>query len=77
MSDTYRKQVPPHLRSLPEQTLDALLRIEELLTRLVANTKAAPVDLYQAEYEKLCAVKASQADDTVEEEKPTGRRSRK
>lgn len=31
MTDTYRTQVPPHLRSLPEQTLDALLRIEEML----------------------------------------------
>lgn len=49
MSETYRKHVPPHERSLPEQTLDALLRIEEAMERVltglrvIAKGQAKPV----------------------------------
>lgn len=34
MAETFRQHVPPHLRNIGEQQLDALLRIEELLVRL-------------------------------------------
>jgi hypothetical protein len=37
LSDRARPQVANHIRSLPEQTLDALLRIEEVLTELRAD----------------------------------------
>lgn len=40
MSETFRQHVPPHLRNIGEQQLDALLRIEELLTALATRAQA-------------------------------------
>lgn len=43
-----RPQVANHLRTIPEQTLDALLRIEELLTPIAQGIKLGELNVVMA-----------------------------
>jgi hypothetical protein len=46
LQDRKRDQVANHIRTIPEQTLDALLRIEELLASIGAQvTRSVPYDV--------------------------------
>jgi hypothetical protein len=42
LADRERPQVANHVRSIAEQTLDAMLRIEELLVKLIDVTASVP-----------------------------------
>lgn len=71
LSHRERHQVPNHLRPIAVQQLDALLRIEELLSRLLHRVDGEIAVKIAAED----AAKEATAD-PVEEEKPVGRRRR-
>lgn len=70
LSHRERHQVPNHLRPIAVQQLDALLRIEELLSVLIS--RLPPTE--REELEQLVAAEKAAKDDT--EGKPAGRRRR-